>query len=119
MNNNSKWTEGRGQMQSFLGSCARPIRDLLPGAELFAEVVRPSVFSIIACEPMQGAERQHIKNIQQEPNTEKCLIYLTGTITLEGKCDMWCHDFIIPGEQDGREDSRERGVCQGGAPSPI
>ena len=26
MNNDSKWTEGRGQMQSFLGSCARPIR---------------------------------------------------------------------------------------------
>lgn len=93
------------------GFMRQAYRDLLPGAELFAEVVRALVSSSIACEPMQGAERQHIKNIQQEPNTGKYLIYLTGTIMLEGKCDSWCYDFIIPGEQDGREDGRERGVC--------
>ena len=95
------------------GLMCQAYQDLLPGAELFAEVVRASIFSTIACEPKQGAERQHIKNIQQEPNTGKCLIYLTDTITLEGKCDVWCHDFIIPGEQDGREDGRERGVYRG------
>ena len=98
VNNDSKWTEGRAQMQSFLGSRARPIRDLLSDAELFAEVVRALVSSTTACEPMQGGERQHIKNIQQEPNMGKCLIYLAGTITSESKCDSWCRHFIIPGE---------------------
>lgn len=87
MSHGSKRAEGRGQTQ--------PCRD---HALKLSDLLFPQLRHV----------RKPTKNTQHRAYHEYMIAALADVITLEGKCDLWCHHHAIPGVGTGGE-RRQRG----------